>query len=63
MTLTCRNCKRDNHPSYDKKYGGYCLDCFNAKVPEKDDQIAELYTEILGLREKVDSLRRELDDA
>jgi len=39
---TCKGCKADNHPAYDKRYGGYCLDCHNAGVPERDDQTSEL---------------------
>jgi len=41
----CKGCKADNHPAYDKRYGGYCLDCHNAGVPELDDQIRELTTQ------------------
>ena len=38
----CRGCKRPAHPHYAKKYHGYCLDCANCGVDERDERIAEL---------------------
>lgn len=40
--LVCKNCLRSNHPHYDKKYGGYCLECSNAGVPELAARAAAL---------------------
>lgn len=42
----CKNCKRDTHPHFIKRYHGYCLECDNAGAPEKDERIAELETGI-----------------
>lgn len=39
---TCKNCKCVTHPAYLARYDGYCLDCDNAGVPEKDAVIGEL---------------------
>ena len=41
------------HIAYYKKYGGFCLDCFNAGVPELMYQLAELQTS-MNLRWKAD---------
>ena len=38
----CKNCKRTTHPAYLRKYGGYCLDCSNAGIQDKDEEIIEL---------------------
>lgn len=54
--LKCKNCGKDNHPAYDKKYGGYCLDCWNADADEKDAKIAELKEEVRRLRGGVEEL-------
>lgn len=38
----CKGCGQKNHPYYDKRYHGYCLDCSNCGVPDRDDKIAEM---------------------
>lgn len=53
----CKGCKRKTHPAYVKRYGGYCLECSNAGVPERDDEIARLRAVIHELCE----CRREFD--
>lgn len=40
--LICKGCGHENHPVYHRKYEGYCLQCSNAGVDERDDKIAEL---------------------
>ena len=50
--LKCRNCERANY--YGNKYSGYCLDCWNAGVVEKDGEICDLRDAIrlmIGRRE------------
>ena len=44
--LRCKGCSRRTHPYYVKKYHGYCLECSNCGVPERDDQIAALKEEV-----------------
>jgi hypothetical protein len=49
-TLKCKGCSRANHPHYNRKYHGYCLDCANAGVPDLRDRIEELEAEVASLR-------------
>lgn len=34
----CKNCKKQTHPHFLRKYKGYCLECNNAGVPEFLDE-------------------------
>lgn len=43
----CKNCGRPNF--YGTKYGGYCLDCWNARAPEHEDEIAVLRARVASL--------------
>ena len=49
----CKGCSRRTHPYYVKKYHGYCLECSNCGVPERDDQIAALKEEVERLTGKL----------
>ena len=42
----CKNCGQPTHPNHIHKYGGYCLDCSNAGVPELRERIEELEAEV-----------------
>ena len=59
--MICRNCKKENHPSYDRRYGGYCLDCFNARVPDLQDRIEQLEDRIQQLEEENWGLKEKLE--
>lgn len=62
--LKCKACRQDNHTYYDKRYGGYCLDCANAGAPEKDEEIARLTAALTAEPAPVDveTLAKELRD-
>jgi hypothetical protein len=49
--LLCRNTtyKHACDPRYARKYGGYCLDCANAGVPDKDAENARLRARVADL--------------
>ena len=48
--IVCKNCLTAVHPAYVKRYDGYCLDCSNAGVPDKDEEIEGLKRIIAELR-------------
>lgn len=63
--LKCKGCLCDNHPLYHKKYDGYCFDCHNHGVPERDDRIAALaeqVAELDRLRAEAGAMREYLKD-
>lgn len=66
--LKCKGCKRETHPAYLDRYDGYCLDCSNAGVPERDEEIEKLERDasamamtIRDLRDEFGSLRYHAD--
>lgn len=54
----CKGCRQPTHPSYIDRYGGYCLDCDNAGVSERDEQIENLKQE----NERLAKLAQHKDD-
>ena len=56
----CKNCHQPTHPHYIHKYGGYCLDCANAGVPELRERITELEMEKVELENEKAELREAL---
>lgn len=51
-TLTCKNvhCSHMIHASYVERYDGYCLECWNAGVPEYLDRLGSASAEVADLR-------------
>lgn len=54
----CKGCKRETHPAYLSRYDGYCLDCENTGVPERDERIAELESECDALKEALSAYQK-----
>ncbi len=50
---TCKGCKQETHPAYLSRYGGYCLDCSNAGVPELMEQIDGMEGEARQAQERI----------
>ncbi len=59
--LTCRGCRRQNHPIYARKYHGYCLECSNAGVPELRDELEALRAERADLTRQLADVTAERD--
>lgn len=62
MTKPCKNCKQATSPHYIRKYGGYCLGCFNAGVPELKDELEQLKKQLDKAKLENEMLRQTVAD-
>lgn len=62
-SVKCKACGRDNHPLWDRKYDGHCLDCANAGAMEWEDEKAALLAERDHLAKFKAYVHKRLDDA
>lgn len=57
----CKGCYRQTHPAYLDRYDGYCLDCSNQGVDERDERIAALESELAASQAREARLREALE--
>ena len=53
MLEACKNCQKPTHPTYIRKYHGFCLECSNAGVDEMQAAMDELKAEVARLKAEV----------
>lgn len=54
----CKGCKQPTHPSYIARYGGYCLDCENAGVPDLMEELDGTRGELRQANERIDDYQQ-----
>ena len=53
----CKNCRKPTHPTYIRKYHGFCLECSNAGVDELLAAMDQLKAEVERLKAEIDRLK------
>jgi hypothetical protein len=59
----CKNTRYDHecHPHYARKYNGYCLDCENAGIPERDEELDRVRAQLAAAEKERARLSAQVD--